>query len=227
MIVDKIENHVQEARDRLISQYKEAPNLTAILDAFITQIQDLENASHSLYLGRWIDEAVGQTLDDFGTIVGQERLGFDDAFYKILLYAKIGENVSQGETVRVVDVYKIITRANRAELQEHFPGGMILLSDGTINPITASFILQRLQRVVGAGIRVDRIGQFSKTNPFGFVGAPGAQGFADITQTSGGEFAFFYDTALPFSFFNPNRNDVAGLGTLKDHIFGGKFQSVT
>ncbi len=227
MLVDKIENHIQEARDRLISQYKDAPNFTAILDSLVSQIQGLEDAGHSLFLGRWIDEAIGRTLDDFGTIVGQERLGFEDAFYKILLYAKIGENVSQGETVRVVDVYKIITRADRAELQEHFPAGMILLSDGTINPITATFILDRLQRVVGAGIRIDRIGQFSKTNPFGFAGAPGAEGFSDINQVIGGEFAFFYDTAKPFSFFNPNRNDVAGLGTLEDHIFGGKFQSVT
>lgn len=227
MIVTKIDNHIQEARDRLISQYKDAPKFTAILDSLVAQIQGLEDAAYSLYLGRWIDQAVGQTLDDFGTIVGQERLGFEDDFYKILLYAKIGENVSQGETVRVVDVYKIITRAQRAELQEHFPAGMILLSNGTINPITANFILERLQRVVGAGIRVDRIGQYSKTNPFGFVGAPDAQGFSDTTQTSGGEFAFFYDTARPFSFLNPNRNDIAGLGTLEDPIFGGKFQSVT
>lgn len=227
MIVEKIENHIEQARDRIISQYKDAPNLTAILDAFVKQVQDLEDASHSLFEGRWIDNAEGQVLDDFGTIVGQERLGFDDDFYRILLYAKIGENISQGETVRVVDVYKIITRADRAELQEHFPGGMIILSNGEINPITANFILERLQRVVGAGIRVDRIGQFSKTNPFGFAGAPGAQGFSDINQVIGGEFAFLYDTARPFSFANPNRNDVAGFGTLEDHIFGGRFQSST
>ena len=227
MLPIKIENHVQIARDSLISQYKEATNLGIILDAFIEQTQDLEDALFSLLEGRWIDQAEGKVLDDFGTIIGQERLGFDDEFYKVLLYSKIGENVSQGETVRVVDVYKIITRATRAELQENYPAGLTLLSDGEINPITASFILERLQRVVGAGIRVDQIGQFSKTNPFGFIGAPNAQGFGDVNQDSGGEFAFLYDTSLPFSFENPNELGIAGFGTKQDHIFGGRFQSVT
>lgn len=221
MIVTRIDNHIEIARDNLLAQYKDAPNLGSILDSFIKQVQDLENASWDLFEGRWVDSAQGQTLDDFGTIVGQERLGFDDDFYKILLYAKIGENVSQGETTRVVDVYKIITRATRAELQEHYPAGVMLLSDGEINPITANFIWERLQRVVGAGIRVDFIGQFPKLNPFGFVGAPEAQGF------NSGEFAFLYDVSRPFSFENPNRNDVDGFGTLEDHIFGGRFQSVT
>jgi hypothetical protein len=216
-MINIISDHIQAARDRLITQYKDAPNLIAILDSLTTQIQDLENAYHSLFLGRWIENAEGLVLDDFGTIVGQAREGFDDDFYKILLYVKIGENISQGETERVISIYKIITRATRVMLGERYPAGVDLLSNGTINPITAQFIMNRLQRVVGAGIRVDHIGHFHPTTPFGFLGAPDAAGF------NVGEWAYLYNTSPFFSFKNPNRADISGFGTLSDHVYGGKF----
>jgi len=224
-IIAKIENHKEAAIDRLITQYKQADNLIAILNAFNGEIQDLEGATYALFVGRWVDMAQGSVLDDFGTIVGQGRLGFDDAFYRILIYVKMGINISQGETERVIDVYKIITRAGIAQLQEHFPAGMTLLSNGTINPITAAFIYEGLQNVVGAGIRIDRIGEFSD-KPFGFAGAPTALGFGTLADPLvGGEFAFFYDTSPRFGFVDPNRNDILGFGTLQDHIYGGKFST--
>lgn len=225
MTISKIENHIQEAKDRLIEQYKQATNLISILDSFNRETQDLEDALHSLFEGRWIENASGKVLDDFGSIIGQGRLGFGDAFYKILLYVKLGENISQGETERVIDVYKIITRASVAQLQEHYPAGMTLLSNGTINPITAEFIYNKLQGVVGAGIRIDRIGEFSE-KPFGFGGAPTALGFGTITDpTIGGEFAFFYDTSPKFGFQDPSNEGILGFGTLEDHIYGGRFSS--
>lgn len=224
-MIGKISNHKEQATDRLIEQYKQAEKLIGILDAFNSQTQDLEDALHSLFEGRWIENASGDVLDRFGEIIGQGRLGFDDDFYKILLYVKLGENISQGETERVIDIYRIITRADICQLQEHYPAGMTLLSNGTINPITASFIYNKLQGVAGAGIRIDRIGEFSD-RPFGFVGAPTALGFGTLDDLAiGGEFAHFYDTAPPFSFKDPSRDDIGGFGTLQDHIYGGRFSS--
>lgn len=225
MTIATISDHKAQARARLISQYKQATNLIAILDCLNEQTQESEDAIHELFEGRWIDVAEGDVLDDFGTIVGQDRLGFDDDFYRILIYAKIGENVSQGETERVIDVYKIITRASIAQLSERYPAGVMLLSDGTINPITAQFIMERLQNVVGAGIRVDHIGEFSDT-PFGFAGAPTVSGFGTTADPLiGGEFAYLYNTSPPFSFENPNRDDILGFGTLQDQVYGGKFST--
>lgn len=225
MTVSKITNHQAQARDRLIEQYKQSTKLISILDSFNGETQDIEDALHSLFEGRWIDQAFGQVLDDFGELIGQKRLGFGDAFYKILIYVKLGANISQGETERVIDIYKIITRADIAQLREQYPAGMTLLSNGTINPITAQFIYTQLQSVVGAGIRIDRIGEFSDS-PFGFAGAPTAIGFGTVADSSiGGTWASFYDTYPPFSFANPARDDILGFGTLKDPYYGGRFSS--
>jgi hypothetical protein len=228
MIV-QITDHIGEAKARLIQQYKDADNLKAILDSFNQQTQDLETVFYSLLEGRWVDNATGKTLDDFGTIVGQARSGFDDEFYRILLKLKMVENISQGETETVISAYKIVTRATEAFLDEHFPAGLILLSNGTINPVTAQFISTRLQKIVGAGIRVDQIGHYDD-GAFGFLGAPNSGTFGDATDALvGGVFAYLYDISLPFSFFDSNDPDDktgAGFGTLDDHILGGQFASL-
>ena len=224
-MIPYINNHIEQAKARLIEQYKDAPNLKATLDAFNAQTQDLENVFQSLYFGRWVNEAEGDVLDDFGTIVGQPRLGFDDEFYRILIYVRIGINISQGETERIVDLYKIITQATLAEIIEQYPAGMYLLSNGFITLQSGQFVLNQLQQVVGAGIRIDGIGYFTDT-PFGFLTAPTALGFGDNGDPSeGGIFASLYETALPFGFYDPNRKDIGGLGHNADPHYGGKWST--
>lgn len=213
-MTDQINNHVEDAESNLLQQYREATKLKALLSALNIQVQNIEDALFSLFEGRWIENATGQVLDDFGEIIGQERQGFDDTFYRVLLYVKMGENISQGETERVIDVYKIITQATIVQMREIFPAGVELMSDGTINPITAEFIWAQLQRVRAAGVRIDKIGHFDNVKPFGFLGAPNAQGFDQ------GKLGYLYKTNKKFAFSgNPN---AGGFGTLADRILGGR-----
>lgn len=230
MIIEKINDHVEAAKGRLLTQYKQAENLKSILDAFNNQTQDLEDAIYSLFEGTWVENAEGQVLDDFGTIVGQAREGFDDDFYRILIYVKMGENVSQGETERVIDIYKIITQATLCQMQEKFPAGVDLISNGQINPITAEFIYNRIQRVVGAGIRIDNIGLMNADAHFAFLGAPGnVAGFDDLNNPGvGGEFAYFLDTSKKFGFLDADTGQAlvdgtTTFGTLDDPVLGGRF----
>lgn len=230
MIIEKISDHIEAAKNRLLTQYKQAEKLKSILDAFNTQNQDIEDAIFSLYEGTWVENATGQVLDDFGTIVGQAREGFDDDFYRILIYVKMGENISQGETERVIDIYKIITQATLCQLQEKYPAGLDLISNGVVNPITAEFIYNRIQRVVGAGIRIDNIGLMNEDAHFGFLGAPGnVAGFDDLLNPGiGGEFAYFLDINQKFGFSDETTGEalVEGtttFGTLDDPVIGGRF----
>lgn len=231
--MEKIINHKEEAKNRLITQYKNAEKLKIILDAFNSQTQDLEDAIFSLFEGTWIENATGQVLDDFGTLVGQAREGFDDDFYRILIYVKMGENISQGETERVIDIYKIITQATLCQLQEKFPAGLDLISNGVINPVTAEFIYNRLQKVVGAGIRIDNIGLMDANAHFGFLGAPGnSEGFDDLSSPGvGGVFAYFLDTNLKFGFSNALNglalvDGTTTFGTTDDPHIGGRFLKI-
>lgn len=220
-MIEKIDSHIQDAINRLAQQYADSSNFQAILSSFNEQIQDLEDTFFNLIEGQWVDNAEGQILDDFGTIVGQDRLGFDDDFYRILIYVKMGQNVSEGEPERLIDVYKIITRANLGWIFEDFPAGLTLMSNGEINPITAQFIYEQLQQVAPAGVRIDYIGQWDDERPFAFDGFPNAKPFDDGSDDpSSGIWAYTYDTSKPFA-FEDGSDKTEGFGTSDDYRVGG------
>lgn len=222
--MDKITNHVEQAKDRLIEQYKNSENLIGTLKVFTEGTQELEDALYSLLNGRWVDQAEGTVLDDFGTIVGQDRLGYDDDFYRLLIYMRIGKNISEGEPERVISVYKIITQATLCFLEEHYPAGLILLSNGQIDPISAKFIYEQMQDVVGAGIRIDQLGLWDDAQPFAFAGFPNAHPFGDgDNDPNGGIFAYLLQTKKDFGFLGASDTD--GFGTLDDHVYGGVFST--
>jgi len=221
----KITNHLSQAIDRIAEQYKDSPKFVSLITSIANQTQEIEDVFFTLYDGRWVDTAIGQTLDDFGTIVGQERLGYDDDFYRILLYVKIVQNYSEGETETIINAYKLITQATSVYLEEYYPSGVYLMSDGQINLNVQKFVFEKLQEIVSAGVRIDFIGLFDTVSPFGFEQDPSANGFDDGTNlVSAGIFAETLETALDFGFDGTNNS--SGFGTSDDSRLGGKFISV-
>lgn len=61
------------ALERLAHQYRESPNLRAIVELLIGQVVDLRDAILSLEPLRVIDTAFGDGLDGLGQILGQPR----------------------------------------------------------------------------------------------------------------------------------------------------------
>jgi hypothetical protein len=88
-------NVAQEAVDRLVQQYK-TPNTQALIRALCAPAQDLEDALIQVYVGRWINTAVGAQLDVLGKIVGQPRGGFADDFYRLTIQVRVLINRSSG-----------------------------------------------------------------------------------------------------------------------------------
>jgi hypothetical protein len=229
MSVTQIIDHVARAKARVIQQYKEKQNLLAIIEAITNQIQDIEDALYQLLNGRLIDNAVGIQLDRIGTIVVLTRpIGLGDNFYRALLYAKIGQNTSQGETEKVLNVFRLATQSNTVNFQDCGLAGHILMgSGGPLSPQIIDLVRELTQGSSGAGIRVDEIGYFDETDAFAFAGSGGtAKGFGDDTNpATGGQFGYLYDRTEPeFSFATADETDnPGGFGSLNDPILGGQF----
>jgi hypothetical protein len=223
-----ITTHVEDAYERLLEQFKGKPNLKALLDAFHAQIQELENVFNDLYVQRVISNASGKVLDDMGTIVGQSRIGFDDTRYRSLLLAKVGENTSQGDPEKVLQVVKLLAVANMAAIQEWYPAGYGLYFSNTIPTNLINFFYERLDRVDPAGVRLEALISFDEADAFAFAGPAGvASGFGDSTNlATGGKLAELNIRDLPGFAFAPvgfdNGDD--GFGTLEDNLVGGIFE---
>ena len=87
----------------------DAPNnISKLLTAICTPIQDCENALQQLLTQRALDTAQGAQLDALGVIVGQPRNGLDDDTYRLYLRARIATNRSNGTTENLIQIVSLI-----------------------------------------------------------------------------------------------------------------------
>src|SRR5271166_5121103 len=111
MIVTEITNHVQQALNRLLEQYKGKPGIAALITALVTQIQDLENGFYPIDQLRQLAYAYGQQLDNLGTVIGFERNGLPDNEYFVLLLGTIAENNSDTTIPTMLHIVETVFQA--------------------------------------------------------------------------------------------------------------------
>jgi len=221
-MADLITDHVQQALDRMLEQYKGKPRIEGVITSFTEQTQDSEDVIHGLTSDLAIATAIGIQLDLIGTIVVQDRLGFSDDIYRRLLLAKIGENVSKSTPENVIDVVKLLTDSSLVHFQEYYPAGYGIGIDKEIDPSLVDFFYQRIDRVDPAAVRLEALICFDDSNPFAFEGGPTpAGGFGDLTDANvGGLFAKLHIRLEPaFSFAPPIGQETTdqGFGDLNDN----------
>ena len=96
MTLTQKSTHVQEGLANLVQQFKDKPDLAALLTSYLEQIQDLETAYFGLLTERTLNAAVGVQLDGIGAIVGEDRRGRDDADYRLAIRARIKASTPAG-----------------------------------------------------------------------------------------------------------------------------------
>lgn len=100
--VERIDDHREQAIGRFTSQYHEAQKLRALTGAFVDRFKGLEDAAQQLLRERWVDDAIGQQLDELGEIVGEPRLDRGDETYRSAIRLRIILNRSGGEPESVI-----------------------------------------------------------------------------------------------------------------------------
>lgn len=191
MLVVPITDHVQQALDRLMQQYKEQPRLAAIITALVQQIQDLEDAIYPLDVGRQLATAVGVQLDGLGELIGLKRNGLDDATYRLFLIGTIAKNYSDTTLPTIQTILDLLLDPEVLLIFEKYPAAIAVEFSGSIRePSLYSLVATLVQGALGAGIRLAYMAVMDDTNPFRFLleGSPGPQGdgFADDEDPGSG-----------------------------------------
>jgi len=226
MAFDEIADHVDQAKARLIQQYKERPRVEGTIEAFTQGAQDLETTAKDLNEKRGLDTSTGAQLDGVGLIVGEERRpGESDTDYRVRIKARIGINLSQGQPERMIETFQILTGAPIVLLQELMSGAVALSSEISFaTQEEVDDIIRIMESVAPAGVRVDYIGIFSTlADSFAFAGNLAGEGFSSTaTPAQGGKFATLVLRNGEFAF---DGSDVAaeGFGTIGDPLVGGQF----
>ena len=182
-MISQITTHIEDAKARLLFQYKGKTNIEALLDSLGgQQIQDLEDILFDINSRLDIDNSEGVQLDNIGTIVGQSRNGQDDTTYRLFLKAKAGVNVSEGDVERVLSVWKIITGGTIVQVIDQYPAAIELFSDVPVPGELEVEAFALMQEVIGAGISITST-IISPENAFGFENSVGTLGFDDLIST--------------------------------------------
>jgi len=192
MTVTQIDDHVAQALNRVIEQYKESPRLIFMLTTIVEQIQEIEDALIDLMDKTWIDTAEGEQLDQLGLLLNVTRGGFSDDVFKTRLKAAIVRYTSSGRAEQVISAIQLLSQANTIVLEELFPASIRITAIGAVSPAgTLEELKAAIKGAMAAAISYSAL-VISSANPFVFDGDPypDGRGFGDALDSSvGGNFA--------------------------------------
>lgn len=106
-----ITDHYERVAERLPTQFRDKPNIDAIVTAWSRQIQDLEDHLSSIPTGTQLHLAQGVNLDRFGEYLGIVRpAGFNDDQWFGVLAGKLASRASDGTVNSIRQTTEALTQ---------------------------------------------------------------------------------------------------------------------
>jgi hypothetical protein len=172
----RITDHATRALERLLLQYRDSPNIQALVQLQASAIQQLEDAAMDFFSKVALPTATGIVLDRLGAIVGQQREGRDDATYRTWIEARIKLNTGSGTFPEIVALFEPLVPLGTALIaQEAFPAAFTFtISNVVITATLASQLVQILRLARAGGVRAILYWQESASGAlFRFDSGPG------------------------------------------------------
>lgn len=142
-MIPEVKDHKEQGVGRLLGQFKDKSNITALMDGWLQGIQTAEDSVFDLLNNRSLSTATGVTLDYIGGIVGASRKGKSDESYRDAIKLQILVNTSEGTPSDILEILSLITEATLVKSYPHYPVGGSLYTNGpTIPSDLASTITQ-------------------------------------------------------------------------------------
>lgn len=166
MTINHITDMVDNTKARLIEQFKDKENIDKIIELFVEEIQEVEDAVIEILTDLTLSNATGANLDIVGEHLGRRRFGETDSVYRDILRLQVGINISNGAEQPLYDVFKLLTNSSISIITETFPAEIQIFGDG--DTIDAN-IIKQLRQVVAATVEINFL-LSGGNRPFAFAG---------------------------------------------------------
>ena len=179
MTLLKKTTHAADAPLLFVAQFQPSPNLVALIQLMVDQVQEIEDAQFEILTEvSNILVAVGEQLDNLGRILNDQRNGRTDVDYRLGLLARINLNLSSGTGEDLISLVLNVTGPNTVELVEDFPAHFDVIIQDPVPAETGTLASIFVQSGKAAGVRGITQWQIATgVDYFGFDGDPDALGF--------------------------------------------------
>lgn len=188
MSITHITDHYERGLARLLGQFKDKPRIAALLQSWLGEVQELENALWDVFINRNLDVATGDLLAKLGALVGQPANGMDDDQYRLFIRARIKANRSNGKARELIAIVLLVNEGDPVVFRETI--GAVHLETFGFEWDGHLFREQFLKGAAAAGVRLDFIFSrvpYAETLVGDHVSAPLALESTQLASSTTGE----------------------------------------
>jgi hypothetical protein len=113
----KITDHVDRMKVRLTELFASGDLWNALVEMVVGEVQDIEDAAFDLLTFRHIDDAYGALLDQWGSLLNEEREGLEDNDYRAVLRARLIADLSMARRDDFVRLLQEVTGSENITIE--------------------------------------------------------------------------------------------------------------